>query len=547
MDFCPHGSVANRRIARASHDAQRMVSTSARKRPSATCTSAFTPRVAVKEGKKKMRIGNIFSFAALPLLAACSSSSFEPQTTTTESQSEALVNDHRTPQGDHDHDGHAFRHVLLISIDGLHQVDLARFIKDAPSSALAKLARRGLQYANAYVNRLDGSPTNPSDSFPGLLALTTGGSSPSHGGWYDVSYARDLYPYSASAPCSGMPGADAIYDESIDADNTFLWGSASDDVPTHRLDVARSRIDVTKLPYAKKGAQCTPVYPHQFIRTNTIFNVIKKAGLHTAWSDKHLSYELVSGPTGDGVDDYFAPDINSDPAKSLIPRATPGGSFTDSAAATEVYDDFKVRAILNEIDGRWSDEGLAGARDTAGRPGVPAVFGMNFQAVSVAQKSALSTGGYADAAGTPGADLAEALRHTDASIAKMVDGLRDRDLLDSTLIVVTAKHGQSPIDVSTVHKVSGDDGGQLDRWRCARRLAHRGRRGSVLAQERRQRARRRQHSADPAQYRGRSARRHRHDHRDRSKLHQDVRRPDHGLPHPGCGHATEARRHLLAQ
>ncbi|MEO7035279.1 MAG: alkaline phosphatase family protein [Polyangiaceae bacterium] len=409
-----------------------------------------------------MRTGIIFSFAMLPLLAACSSTNVEPQPATT-SQAEALVtdnhgdNDHRGRDRDHDHDGQAFRHVLLLSIDGLHQVDLASFIKSSPASALARLSRRGLQYTHAYVNRLDGSATNPSDSFPGLLALTTGGSSPSHGGWYDVGYARDLYPYSATAPCSGAPGADAIYDESIDADNTFLWGSATDDVPTHQLGVARSRIDVSKLPYAKKGTTCTPVYPHQFIRTNTIFNVIKKAGLHTAWSDKHLSYELVSGPTGDGIDDYFAPDINSDPSKSLIPTATPGGSFTDTTAATEIYDDFKVRAILNEVNGRWSDEGLAGAKDTAGRPGVPAVFGMNFQALSVAEKSAKPTGGSVDATGTPGVEIAEALRHTDASIAKMVDALRERDLLDSTLIVVTAKHGQSPIDVSTVQKVSGDD------------------------------------------------------------------------------------------
>jgi len=406
-----------------------------------------------------MRIKTTLSLAMLPLLAACSSTSNEPQTSSQSSQSEALVqanhNDGR--EAEHEHDGRAFRHVLLLSIDGLHQVDLAGFIKNSPASALAKLARRGIQYTKAYVNRLDGSPSNPTDSFPGLLALTTGGSSPTHGGWYDVGYARDLYPYSATAPCSGLPGAAATYDESIDADNTFLWGSASDNTPTHELATARARIDVTKLPYAKSGSTCTPVYPHQFIRTNTIFNVIKKAGLHTAWSDKHLSYELISGPSGDGVDDYFAPDINSDPANSLIPAAAPGGSFTDATSETEVYDDFKVQAILNEVNGRWSDYGLAGAKDAVGRPGVPAVFGMNFQAVSVAQKSAKPTGGYADALGTPAAELADALQHTDASIAKMVEALRERDLLDSTLIVVTAKHGQSPIDRSTVQKVNGDD------------------------------------------------------------------------------------------
>ena len=402
-----------------------------------------------------MRTRNIAPLCVLPLFLACTSTSSEPQVSSTESQTEALVGD-KNDDHSNDHDHRAFRHVLLLSIDGLHQIDLATFIKNNAGSALAKLARRGVQYTKAYVNRLDGSATNPSDSFPGLLALTTGGSSPTHGGWYDVGYARDLYPYSATAPCSGPAGAAAIYDESIDQDNTFLWGSATDDTPTHRLSTARSRIDVTKLPYRKNGATCTPVYPHQFIRTNTIFNVVKQAGLHTAWSDKHLSYELISGPSGDGVDDYFAPDINSDPANSLIPTAAPGGAFTDATSETEVYDDFKVQAILNEVNGRWSDEGLPGAKDTAGRPGVPAVFGMNFQAVSVAQKSAKPTGGYADALGTPGAELSDALSHTDQSIAKLVDSLRARDLLDSTLIVVTAKHGQSPIDVSVVQKVDGD-------------------------------------------------------------------------------------------
>jgi hypothetical protein len=394
------------------------------------------------------------SILSVSCLAACSSTGVPASEDITSSENQALVAS-TIRSGRHEPHESAFSHVLLLSIDGLHQVDLAKFVGSNRRSSLAGLAAHGIQYTKAYVNRLEGTPTNPSDSFPGLLALTTGGSSRTHGGWYDVSYARDLFLYSATAPCKGPAGTDVVYDESIDQNLAFLWGSDVDDTPTHELSVARTRIDVTKLPYTKNGSSCMPVYPHQFIRTNTIFNVAKGAGLHTAWSDKHLSYELVSGPSGDGVDDYFAPDINSDPANSLIPTAAPGGAFTDTTAETEVYDDFKVRAMLNEIAGRWSDDGLPGATDTAGRPGTPAIFGMNFQAVSVAQKSAFATGGYTDAAGDPGAELADALAHTDASIGTMVDALRTHHLLESTLIIVTAKHGQSPIDPAAVHKVSG--------------------------------------------------------------------------------------------
>lgn len=162
-----------------------------------------------------------------------------------------------------------------------------------------------MQYTNAWVNRLDGTATNPSDSFPGLLALTTGGSSKTHGGWYDVSYARDLYP--GASDCAGTPGTAVAYDETIEVDNSHLWGNATDDTPTHTSSVARARINPKLLPEAKGGAQCAPVYPHQFIRVNTIFEVAKAAGLHTAWSDKHLAYELVNGQAS---------------TTSLLPRST---------------------------------------------------------------------------------------------------------------------------------------------------------------------------------------------------------------------------------
>jgi hypothetical protein len=386
-------------------------------------------------------------------MVACSATPSEPSAAA-ESSAELLA------ERGHHHE-RAIKHVLLISVDGMHQLDLTNFIAANPDSALAGLVARGVQFTNAYVNDLSGSATNPSDSFPGLLALTTGGSSRTHGGWYDVSYARDLYPYNASAPCSGTPGTAVVYDESIelDADDGFpsLWGSTSDDTPTHEPAVVRTRLDPTKLPYRKHGKACTPVLPHEFIRSNTIFEVAHAAGLHTAWSDKHPAYELVTGPSGRGLDDFFAPEINS-VATNLVPAAGPDEDYTTKPSSTEIYDDYKVAAILKQIDGKWSDDGLAGVTDTSGpAPGVPAIFGMNFQAVSVAQKNARTPdGGYLDAAGTAGAELAHALAHTDASIGRMVDELKAQKRFADTLIIVTAKHGQSPIDKSLVRKVDGD-------------------------------------------------------------------------------------------
>src|SRR5215467_2573441 len=79
--------------------------------------------------------------------------------------------------------GPIYDHVLLISIDGLHAVDLSNYITANPNSTLATLAKNGVRYPNALT-------TAPSDSFPGLLAPTTGGTSRSTGVFYDDSYDR---------------------------------------------------------------------------------------------------------------------------------------------------------------------------------------------------------------------------------------------------------------------------------------------------------------------------------------------------------------------
>src|SRR2546427_3566751 len=78
------------------------------------------------------------------------------------------------------------RHVLLISIDGLHALDVANFVASHPHSALAALAGHGVTYTNARL------PAH-SDSFPGLLSLVTGGSPISPGVFYEVRHDRNLF------------------------------------------------------------------------------------------------------------------------------------------------------------------------------------------------------------------------------------------------------------------------------------------------------------------------------------------------------------------
>ena len=46
---------------------------------------------------------------------------------------------------------------------------------------------------------------------------------------------------------------------------------------------------------------CEVVYPHNFLRTNTVFEVGRGNSLVTAYADKHTSYEFLNGPSGVGL------------------------------------------------------------------------------------------------------------------------------------------------------------------------------------------------------------------------------------------------------
>jgi len=120
-----------------------------------------------------------------------------------------------------------------------------------------------------------------------------------------------------------------------------------------------------------------------------------------------------------------------------------------------------VKAVLNEIQG-WNHEGTK-------HVGVPAVLGLNFQAVSVGQKLLVDNsdggcaadtdpaingkqGGYTDGSGTPSAVLAYGLKKTDDALWQFINALKKAGIYDSTLIIVTAKHGQSPINLAKLTK-----------------------------------------------------------------------------------------------
>jgi len=235
------------------------------------------------------------------------------------------------------------------------------------------------------------------------MSLVTGGSPNSTGVWYEGAYVRSLSPPGSNCKTVGTE---------------VTWGNGLD--KNKKLIDAGGGIDPAKLPL-DPGKGCIPVYPHSFLRVNTIFEATHFAGMRTAWIDKHPSYEMVSGPSGLGVDDLYTPEI---------------GSAARDVKSQEAYDDVKVQAVLNEI----------GGQDHTGKVsvGVPALFGMAFQVFRFAQ--VIPTGGYTDANGTPGATLLDAIEHTDQSIGKMVSALKARDLLDSTLIIITAKHAQAPMD-----------------------------------------------------------------------------------------------------
>jgi hypothetical protein len=361
------------------------------------------------------------------------------------------------------------QHVLLISVDGLHQSDLEWFIANNPSSTLAKLVHQGAEFSNAQTSV-------PSDSDPGGTALMTGGDPRSTGVYYDVAYNHSVFPPGTTSCSGAAPGGNAIYDspdDTLPAVPDFLGGGGTfpsfdeggsiypggvDKNPGAIMNlVANAQKDLNAATFPVDPGTCKPIMPWDYMQVNTIFQVIHAAGMRTAWSDKHLVYISFNGhgSGGTSIDDYFGPEIDS---QAVEPNGVPYPQDDDWAhidAATKQYDGYKVQAVINELNGF----------DHSGQHqvGVPAILGMNFQAVSVAEKvdspgtitqnpdGTYTVGpkllaGYLPGTTTPGPLLSGALDYVDQQLGQMVATIKKNGLQPSTAIIITAKHGQSPQD-----------------------------------------------------------------------------------------------------
>jgi len=129
-------------------------------------------------------------------------------------------------------------------------------------------------------------------------------------------------------------------------------------------------------------------------------------------------------------------------------------AWTDSFQNIQCYDSLKVNANLNEISG--------GTHNGANGAPRPARFVMNFQAVSVGEKliekSLKPNGGYMDSTGTPTPSLLSEIKFVDGALGATVAALKQNGIYKSTLIVITAKHGQSPIDSARYLGISNSPG-----------------------------------------------------------------------------------------
>ena len=378
------------------------------------------------------------------------------------------------------------QHILLISVDGMHQSDLDWYVANHPNSELARLATGGAEYTDAQT-------ADPSDSAPTGTGLMTGADPKLTGIYYDDEYSHGVFP-PGTTKCTGpVPGGNVIYDspdDKLPAVPDLLKNGSGNTFPAFDEDgsiypgglTTNPALIMNLTPHPQSGLNpatypvdpetCQPIQPWDFLGVNTIFQVIHNAGMRTAWSDKHAIYTSFNGPGSNGrsIDDFFGPEIDS---QAVEPNGVPypdDGAWTDDNAATKQYDSYKVQAVINWINGY-------GHSGHGPKAGTPAIYGMNFQVVSTAEKLKSSPavligpnahgkytegpslpGGYVTVNGeqVPGPLLRSALDWVNDALQRMAGMIRADGEAGSTAIILTAKHGQSPLNNNQLQRI--DDG-----------------------------------------------------------------------------------------
>ncbi len=321
----------------------------------------------------------------------------------------------------------------------------------------------------------------------------TGGDPKVTGIYYDDEYSHGVFP-AGTTNCSGpVPGGDVIYDSPDDilanvpdllnngSGNTFpsfdeggsIYPNGVDKNPALIMNLSdHPQSGLNPATYPVDPKTCKPIQPWDFLGVNTIFQVIHAAGMRTAFSEKHAIYTSFNGPGSNGmsIDDFFGPEIDS---QAVEPNGTPypvDGAWTADNVATQQYDGYKVQAVINWING-YDHSG------TGPKVGTPAIYGMNFQTVSTAEKLKHSPGavigqdangnliegpalpgGYMTVNGqqVPGPLLQIALDYVNNALQKMADTIQADHEANSTAIILTAKHGQSPLNNNQLQRI--DDG-----------------------------------------------------------------------------------------
>ena len=281
-----------------------------------------------------------------------------------------------------------------------------------------------------------------------MTAQVTGGNPRTTGIYYDDEYSHAVLP-AGTTSCHGQPtGGEVIYDSPDDKDLTALdAGEGLTGLPGSIMEMtAHPQSLINPAPLPVNPQTCKPIYPHEYLKVNTIFEVVHDHGLRTAWSDKHPAYEALEGPSGNSIDDLFTPEIDSNAlepngnpltaAKSAGPKTTPRRCSTTPTRSR-----------------RCSTRSTATTTAARRRLACPAIFGMNFQTVSTAEKLLRSDGlkgGYEPGTITPGPLLQRALDYINAKLQAMDEEIHAQGLADSTAIIVSAKHGQSPQDPNSL-------------------------------------------------------------------------------------------------